>query len=585
MALRICLVTPFAWSQPHDVNEHVAGIARSSARSAMPSRSSHRRTAPPSSQPAASRCTTARSTASELVDPRPGRADLAPQPRGRARRRADEPLARAPLRPLRRRARLRARPAEPVVPRAARRREPRGRDVLLAGAPRRIRRDARSGSGCSGGSTSCSPSSEDTAAAAAVRFPGDYRVVSEGVDTSLFEPAEKERLIVLEWRPTERPLHARGAAHARRAPGLAADAPPHEAADDAAVRPAHARRPRRRADGARLAEPRRDPQRGGDLRARAPNGLSRLALEAAAAGAAVAVAAGHARAAAARRGRDGPARRRRDVSRAARAPSARGDGRATDLHRRRARARGDLREPARHAKRTREARRRAARATATGSSSTSTCTRARRTTAASPPELLLEHAEAEGLGAIAVTDHNVFSGAQEVVEARARPRHRRHPRRRGEDRRAGRGDRPLPERGDPARDVVRRHDRGDQGAGRRSSTSPIRSTACTRSPTPATLHRHLGADRRLRGLQRAAALRDVQRRGAALRAQVQPDDGRRLRRARAAGRRHRRVRMRAFDGPEEFLLSLRTAEILRRPKSLLYLQSLKWAAQAKERVR
>ena len=28
MALRICLVTPFAWSQPHDVNEHVAGVAK-----------------------------------------------------------------------------------------------------------------------------------------------------------------------------------------------------------------------------------------------------------------------------------------------------------------------------------------------------------------------------------------------------------------------------------------------------------------------------------------------------------------------------------------------------------------------------
>src|SRR2546425_8461369 len=28
MGLRICLVTPFAWSQPHDVNEHVAGVAR-----------------------------------------------------------------------------------------------------------------------------------------------------------------------------------------------------------------------------------------------------------------------------------------------------------------------------------------------------------------------------------------------------------------------------------------------------------------------------------------------------------------------------------------------------------------------------
>src|SRR3989442_89734 len=28
MGLRICLVTPFAWSQPYDVNEHVAGVAR-----------------------------------------------------------------------------------------------------------------------------------------------------------------------------------------------------------------------------------------------------------------------------------------------------------------------------------------------------------------------------------------------------------------------------------------------------------------------------------------------------------------------------------------------------------------------------
>ena len=26
--MRICLVTPFAWSQPHDVNDHVAGVAR-----------------------------------------------------------------------------------------------------------------------------------------------------------------------------------------------------------------------------------------------------------------------------------------------------------------------------------------------------------------------------------------------------------------------------------------------------------------------------------------------------------------------------------------------------------------------------
>ena len=45
------------------------------------------------------------------------------------------------------------------------------------------------------------------------------------------------------------------------------------------------------------------------------------------------------------------------------------------------------------------------------------------------------------------------------------------------------------------------------------------------------------------------------------------------------------VRMRAFNGPEEFLVSMRGAETLRRPKSLVYLQSLKWVAQAKERVR
>src|SRR5207244_12451115 len=40
------------------------------------------------------------------------------------------------------------------------------------------------------------------------------------------------------------------------------------------------------------------------------------------------------------------------------------------------------------------------------------------------------------------------------------------------------------------------------------------------------------------------------------------------------------MRMRAFDGPEEFLVSLRSAQVLRRPRSLVYLQGLKWMAQA-----
>ena len=45
------------------------------------------------------------------------------------------------------------------------------------------------------------------------------------------------------------------------------------------------------------------------------------------------------------------------------------------------------------------------------------------------------------------------------------------------------------------------------------------------------------------------------------------------------------LRMRRFEGPEEFMLSLRTAQVHRRPKSLAYLQSLKWVAQVREKTR
>jgi PHP-associated len=37
-----------------------------------------------------------------------------------------------------------------------------------------------------------------------------------------------------------------------------------------------------------------------------------------------------------------------------------------------------------------------------------------------------------------------------------------------------------------------------------------------------------------------------------------------------------RVRMRDFDGPEEFMESLRDADILTKPSSLLYVQALKF---------
>jgi predicted metal-dependent phosphoesterase TrpH len=45
------------------------------------------------------------------------------------------------------------------------------------------------------------------------------------------------------------------------------------------------------------------------------------------------------------------------------------------------------------------------------------------------------------------------------------------------------------------------------------------------------------------------------------------------------------LRLREFHGAEELMIALRTAEVLRRPRSLAYLQSLKWVAQVKERVR
>src|SRR5207248_4621815 len=48
--------------------------------------------------------------------------------------------------------------------------------------------------------------SEATAEAAAERLPGDYRVVPVGVDPELFRPGRKRRLVVYEWRPTERAL-------------------------------------------------------------------------------------------------------------------------------------------------------------------------------------------------------------------------------------------------------------------------------------------------------------------------------------------------------------------------------------------
>ena len=197
---------------------------------------------------------------------------------------------------------------------------------------------------------------------------------------------------------------------------------------------------------------------------------------------------------------------------------------------------------------------------------------------------LLDHAEAIGLGAIAVTDHNRFGGAQEAVE-QAR----------------GRKLTVIPA------EEVKTDGQGEviglfleeeipRGLSFADTIAAIKAQGglvylphpfdrMHSIPSPRTLHRHL-ADidvfevynaRLLRESFNAEALRFARKydltMGAGSDAHVLQGVG--------TGA----VRMRAFNGPEEFLVSLNGAEILRRPKSLMYLQGLKWVAQAKERVR
>ena len=197
---------------------------------------------------------------------------------------------------------------------------------------------------------------------------------------------------------------------------------------------------------------------------------------------------------------------------------------------------------------------------------------------------LLDHAEAEGLGAIAITDHNVFGGAQEAV-ARAR----------GRDLIVIPGEEVKT---DDQGEVIGLflHEEIPRGMSFADTVAAIREQEGVvylphpfdrmhAIPFPATVHRHLheidvlevyNARLLFEGYNDEAA-RFARKyglpAGAGSDAHVLPGVG--------TGA----LRMRAFEGPEEFLLSVRTAEVLRRPKSLAYLQSLKWVAQVKEKVR
>jgi predicted metal-dependent phosphoesterase TrpH len=199
------------------------------------------------------------------------------------------------------------------------------------------------------------------------------------------------------------------------------------------------------------------------------------------------------------------------------------------------------------------------------------------------PAALVDHAESEGLGAIAVTDHNVFGGARETVEA-ARVRELIViP---GEEVKTDRDGEVI---------GLFLHEEIPRGMSFADTLAAIREQEGVvyvphpfdrmhSIPTPATLHRHLPEidvlevynARLLFDAYNDEALRFARKygllQGAGSDAHVLQGVGTGV------------LRMRRFDGPEEFLLSLRTAEVLRRPKSLALLQSLKWVAQVKERV-
>ncbi len=577
MGLRVCLVTPFAWSRPHDVNEHVAGIA------AELRKLGHSVT---------------------VLAPSTRTADLLAGRRALLNGGDNEVVALGPAIPVSRRSRI----GVPVGVRAnltlALNRG--GYDVVhgfepgLPSLSYLALRDARA----LAVATFSSPerlgyppgkaqrerllgridaliaTSEATAEAAAARLPGSYRVLGPGVDTELFKPAKKRRLVVSEWRPGERALSRAVSRALRELPDwslvLLRTKP-------LAGRPTVSRSLRGRTHVRTLRE---GPARATLLNEAAIfvpafDGLDRVSLEAAAAGAAI-VSPPHVR--------DQPDLAAAEIGRLAEDDAYRTrrqhEARASAERQSFAAVTAELDELYREL----AAKRRPEPLTFTlpphrdwiladlhlHTSWSHDC--------GIPVEDLLDHAEAEGLGAIAVTDHNVFGGALEAVElARDRdliviP---------GEE--------------------VKTDNQGEviglfiseeipRGMSFAKTVAAIKSQGGVvyiphpfdrlhAIPDPSTLHEHLEEidvfevynARLLFEGYNDEALRFARKygltMGAGSDAHVLQGVGTGV------------IRLRSFDGRDEFLASLRTAQVLRRPRSLLYLQSLKWAAQAKERVR
>jgi hypothetical protein len=574
--LRICLVSPFDWSQPHDVNEHVAGVA-----GGLRARGHEVTVLTPSSH------------ARELTAGRHALLDGAEA----------ETIALGPAIPISRRSRmgvtvgLRANLAlalsqrryevvhgfEPGLPSlsylALRDNEALSVATFLSEErlgypPARAQRERLLGR-----IDALAATSEAVAEAAAVRFPGRYRIVSPGFDPELFAPAPKRRVVILEWRPSERQLM-------RAVTRALAELPDWELVllrtKPLAGRPSHPRALRGRVS---VRTARSGAARGGILAeaavfAPALGGLDRVLLEARGSGCAIAAPPGRDEqpelvgAEVSRLGEDDGFRARRQKQAQAEAAghtfadvAAELEGLYASLGRRR-RPRPQP-EPL------------AGRPWITVDLHMHTnwshdC--------GVEAVELLDRAEAESLGAIAVTDHNVFGGALEALELS-----------RGRDLVVIAGEEVKTDgQGEVIglfldREIPGGMSFADTVAAIREQSGlvyiPHPFDRMHAIPDPATLHAHL-ADidvfevynaRLLLDAYNDEALRFARKynltMGAGSDAHVLQGVG--------TGA----VRMRRFDGPEEFLISLRYAEILRRPKSLAYLQSLKWVAQVKEKVR
>jgi predicted metal-dependent phosphoesterase TrpH len=577
MALRLCLVTPFAWSQPHDVNEHVEGVAkelRTLGHSVTILASSNR-----ARDIAAGRRALLDGLEAEIVA-------LGPAMPISRRSRIGVPVgARANLSLALSLGRFDVvHGFEPGLPSLSylALRDAQGLAVAtfmsperLSYPPGRAQRDRLLGR-----LDALVATSDETAEAAALRFPGHYEVISEGVDPQLFRSGRKRNLIVVEWRPTERAL-VRGVLRElaelpewellllRTKPLTGRPTIPRVLRERVHVRTARdgpARAPL-------LAE--------ASIFVPAVDGLGRVRLEAAASGCAIASPPG---------AREQPELYGAEAARLAE---------NADYGRRKAeRARSEV-----------EGQTFAAVAHELDELYQSLAKRRHRTPdqtdplrgrpwiladlhmhtswshdcAVDPADLIM-YAEANGLGAIAVTDHNTFGGALETVELARDHELVVIP---GEEIKTdGQGEviglflqEEIP-RGLSFADTVEAIK--EQGA---LVYLPHPFDRLHSIPEPATLQRHL-ADidvfevynaRLLFEAYNEEALRFARKynltAGAGSDAHVLQGVG--------TGA----LRMRAFEGAEEFLLSLRSAQVLRRPRSLVYLQSLKWMAQAKERVR